>query len=251
MRAKNGRLWTTLHEGKYEVRSLAEADLEEALNVLDDLFFTKESVCIACEINLPENAQARQELRELCRVSALDGVSLIMKHVESGRIVAVSFNKLMSTPPPGEDPFFVKFRDEKVHSPQALSLMNYMITIESKVDVGALYNIDCSCELMFLGTLPEYGRLGLARALTEVTIELTRELNQGQGLEDVAEEMRDKRPTAVTALWTSVFTQKIGKAVGFEVVNSVPYNEFEHNGKRFDERIDPLHTFSEQAVYKI
>jgi len=129
--------------------------------------------------------------------------------------------------------------------------MNYMIAIESKVDIGALYNIDCSCELMFLGTLPEFGRLGLARALTEATVQLTQELNQGQGLDDVAEELRDKRPVAVTALWTSVFTQKIGKVVGFKVVNSVPFNEFEYNGKRFDERIDPLHTFSEQAIYKV
>jgi len=51
-------------------------------------------VCVACEINLPENLQARQELRELCRITALDGVSLLVKEVETNRVVSVSFNKV-------------------------------------------------------------------------------------------------------------------------------------------------------------
>ncbi|XP_017953693.1 uncharacterized protein LOC108649183 [Drosophila navojoa] len=251
MRAQNGRLWSTLHNGKYELRSLAKADLEEALNVLNDSFFINESVCNGCEINLPENIQARQELRELCRITAQDGVSLIIKHVESGRIVAVSFNKLQFAPPPGEDNFFVKFYNEQAKSPQAKALMNYMITMDAKIDVCAEYNMDCVCELMFLATLPEFGRQGLGRALAEITIQLARELSQGQGLEDVAPELQDKRPKAVTALWTSLFTQKIGKAVGFKVLNTVPYSEFEYNGKRFDERIKPIHEFSEQVMFKL
>ncbi|EDW68172.1 uncharacterized protein [Drosophila virilis] len=251
MRAQNGKLWSTLHEGKYEVCSLAREDLEEALNVLDDSFFINESVCIACEINLPQNTQARQELRELCRITAQDGVSLIMRHVESCRIVAVSFNKLQFAPPPGEDNFFVKFYNEQVKSPQAKSLMNYMITMDSKIDVFAEYNLDCVCELMFLATLPEFRRLGLGRALVESTVQLTRELGQGRGLQDVAKELQDKRPAAVTALWTSVYTQKIGNAVGFMVLNTVPFNEFEFNGKRFNERIGPEHEFSQQAMYKL
>ncbi|XP_023177073.1 uncharacterized protein LOC111603635 [Drosophila hydei] len=251
MRAENGRLWSTLQNGKYELRSLAKADLEEALNVLNDSFFVNESVCKGCEINLPENGQARQELRELCRITAYDGVSLIIKHMKSGRIVAVSFNKLQFAPPPGEDNFFVKFYNEQSKSPQAKALMDYMITMDSKIDVCTEYHMDCVCELMFLATLPDFGRQGLGRALTETTIRLTRELEQGQGLEDVPPGLQDKRPKAVTALWTSLFTQKIGKAVGFQVLNTVPFSEYEYNGKRFDERIEPIHKFGEQVMYKL
>lgn len=152
-------------------------------------------------------------------------------------------------PPAGEDPFFVKFRKEKAHSPQAQCLMDYMISMDSMVDAMAVYSLDCVCELMFLATLPEYGRLGLSRALTEMTVQLTRELGEGHEFEDVAEGLRDKRPKAVTALWTSHFTQRIGLALGFKVLNTVPFSRFEYNGKRFDERIDPLHKFSEQVIY--
>ncbi|KAH8288715.1 hypothetical protein KR054_008356 [Drosophila jambulina] len=266
------RITLSLNSGKFEVRSVTEADLEEALDVLDNSFFLNESVCNACEINLPENAQARRELRELSKITALDGVSLLVKEVESDRVVAVAFNKIqvnksnycklnkaqMSvfidlpqfSPPPGEDHFFLKFLNESVKSPQAQCLMNFMIGMDERIDVCAMYNMDCFLELMFLSTLPSHGRLGLGRSLSEFSIQLTKELAAGKGLEDINGELRSKRPVAVTALWTSSFSQKLGKAIGFKVLNSVPYSEFAFNGKRFDERINPLHKFCEHVIYK-
>ncbi|KAH8330364.1 hypothetical protein KR067_001727 [Drosophila pandora] len=250
MRQQNGRVWGTLHDGKFEVRSVTQSDLEEALDVLDNSFFINESVCIACEINLPQNVQARQELRELCRITALDGVSLLVKEVETGRVVAVSFNKIQFSPPAGEEPFFLKFRNESAKSPEARRLMDFMIEVDEKIDVCAMYNMDCFCELMFLATLPTHERLGLGRALSKFTIELTQELANGKGLEDIDEKLRSLRPAAVTALWTSSFSQKVGKATDFKVINTVSYSDFEFNGKRFDERINPLHKFCQHVVYK-
>ncbi|KAH8369185.1 hypothetical protein KR009_003626 [Drosophila setifemur] len=250
MRLQEGRLWATLHDGKFEVRSVTQSDLEEALDVLDGSFFLNESVCQACEINLPESVQARQELRELCKITASDGVSLLVKEVESGRVVAVSFNKIQFSPPPGEEHFFLKFRNEKAKSLEARRLMDFMIEVDGRIDVCSMYNMDCFCELMFLGTLPSHERLGLGRSLSQLTIQLTQELAEGKGLEDIDENLRSKRPSAVTALWTSSFSQKIGKATNFKVLNTVGYSEFEFNGKRFNERINPLHKFCEHVIYK-
>ncbi|XP_037729109.1 uncharacterized protein LOC119559951 [Drosophila subpulchrella] len=249
MRVDNGRLWGKLHDGKFEVRSVTQSDLDEALDVLDLSFFVNESVCVACEINLPENQQARQELRELCRITALDGVSLLVKEVETNRVVSVSFNKIQFTPPPGEEHFFLKFRNEAVKSPQARCLMDFMIEVDGRIDVCAMYNMDCFCELMFLATLPSHERLGLGRSLAQFTIELTKELAEGKGL-DIDEKLRSKRPAAVTALWSSSFSQKVGKATNFKVLDAVSYSEFTYNGKRFDERISPLHKFCELVIYK-
>ncbi|EDV48107.1 uncharacterized protein LOC6553006 [Drosophila erecta] len=250
MRRENGRLWGTLHEGKFEVRSVTQSDLEEALDVLEGSFFLNESVCIACEINLPENRQARLDLRELCRKTALDGVSLLVKEADTGRVVSVSFNKIQFAPPPGEDHFFLKFRNEDVQSPQARRLMDFMIEVDERIDVCAMFNMVCFCELMFLATLPSHERLGLGRSLSQFTIELTKELAVGKGLEDIDEKLRSKRPAAVTALWTSSFSQKVGKATDFKVINTVSYSEFMYNGKRFDERINPIHKFCEHVIYK-
>eukprot|EP00099_Drosophila_melanogaster_P009592 NP_001262333.1 uncharacterized protein Dmel_CG31248, isoform B [Drosophila melanogaster] len=250
MRMENGRLWGTLHDGKFEVRSVTHSDLEEALDVLDGSFFLNESVCVACEINLPENRQARLDLRELCRKTALDGVSLLVKEADTGRVVSVSFNKIQYAPPPGEDHFFLKFRNEEVKSPQARRLMDFMIEVDGRIDVCAMFNMVCFCELMFLATLPSHERLGLGRSLSQFTIELTKELAEGKGLEDIDDKLRSKRPAAVTALWTSRFSQKVGKATDFKVINTVSYSEFEYKGKRFDERINLIHKFCEHVIYK-
>ncbi|XP_022220926.2 uncharacterized protein LOC111073102 [Drosophila obscura] len=250
MRAQNGRIWGTLHDGKFKVQSVTAADLEEALNLLDASFFINESVCIACGINLPQNAQSRQELRELCQTTAQDGVSLLVKEVATGQTVAVSFNKIQYTPPTGEDHFFLKFRNEVAQSDQARRLMDFMIEVDERIDVCAMYNMNCFCELMFLATLPSHERLGLGRTLAKYTIELTKELAEGKGVEDIDEKLRCLRPAAVTALWTSSFSQKVGRAANFKVLNSVSYEDFQFEGKRFSERISPLHKICEHVIYK-
>ncbi|XP_061395743.1 uncharacterized protein LOC133331361 [Musca vetustissima] len=249
MLATNGRLWSTTCDGEIEIRSLTEDKLEESLDVLDGSFFLYESVSIGSEINLPENKQARQELRELCKITAEDGVSLIAIEKASGKPIAVAFNKIQYIPENGDDVFFLKFRNEKAHSPQAQSLMDFMIAVDAEYDVFEKFQFKCTCELMFLATLPEWGCKGIAKVLTQHTVELTRELKDGKGLEFIHPSLRHRRPEAVTVLWTSNFSQKVGKAVGFKSLNAVPYTKFHFNGKTFSDRIGPIHKGCEHAVY--
>lgn len=62
--------------------------------VLNSSFFLNESICNATEINLPENIQARKELRDLCRQVAQDGCSLVAIEKSTDITVAIAFNKL-------------------------------------------------------------------------------------------------------------------------------------------------------------
>ncbi|XP_037955575.1 uncharacterized protein LOC119685384 [Teleopsis dalmanni] len=251
MRPNNGRLWAKVNNDKFEIRSLTQDKLEEALNILDASFFLNESVCNGCEINLPENRQSRLELRELCRITAEDGVSLVVVEATSGKIVSVAFNKIQFLPDNNEEPFFIKFRNESTHSIQAQALMDFMIEVDGKVDVFSMFKIDSLCELMFLATLPDYERNGFGNMVTKYTIELTRELSQGIGLDDINPDLRTKRPKAVTAIFTSLFSQKIGKLNDFQILSTNPYTEFIFNGKTFDQRINPMHKNSHHVVLLI
>uniref|UniRef100_A0A0A1WG81 Urease accessory protein UreF n=2 Tax=Zeugodacus cucurbitae TaxID=28588 RepID=A0A0A1WG81_ZEUCU len=248
MRANDGRLWGKFNNDEFEVRSLTKSGLEEALEILDKSFFLNEPICIACEIHLPENAQARSELRELCRATADDGVSLVANHVQSGKIVGVLFNKLQYIPPNGEDPFFIQFRKECTKSPQAQCLMDFMNHVDSETDVFELYKIDTLLELMFVATLPEWGRRGIGSQLIRYAIQLARELSEGIGVDEIHPQLRDKRPKAVTAIFTSIFSQKFGNSQNFKVINRVPYTDYAYNGKTFDQSINPLHKTSEHCA---
>lgn len=64
------------------------------MQVLEGSFFLYESIAVATKINLPENVQGRKDLRELSRVTADDGVSLIALEKSTGKPIAVAFNKI-------------------------------------------------------------------------------------------------------------------------------------------------------------
>uniref|UniRef100_A0A1I8PTA4 N-acetyltransferase domain-containing protein n=1 Tax=Stomoxys calcitrans TaxID=35570 RepID=A0A1I8PTA4_STOCA len=251
MQPPSGRLWSTICDGQIEIRSLTEDKLEESLDVLDGSFFLYEMVSIGSEINLPENVQARKDLRELSRITSEDGVSLIAIEKATGKPIAVSFNKIQYIPENGDDVFFLKFRKEKAKSSQAQSLMDYMIEADAAYDVLEKLNLQCTCELMFMATLPEWGQKGIAKALAKHSIELAKELKDGIGLERLHPSLQGRRPQAVTVLWTSNYSQNVGKAVGFKVLNTIPYTHFKYNGKTFAERIGPIHKDSQQAIYML
>lgn len=60
---------------------------------MDD-FYVNENVCKGCEINLPKNKQARDELTKLCLDVAKEGVSVLAREVATNRIVGIMFNKI-------------------------------------------------------------------------------------------------------------------------------------------------------------
>lgn len=127
--------------------------------------------------------------------------------------------------------------------------MDFMIDVDSETDVFELYKIDTLLELMFLATLQEWGRRGVACELARYTIQLAHELSEGVGVNEMHLQLRDMRPKAVTAIFTSIFSQKAGRSQNFKVINSVPYTRFTYNGKTFDQSINPLHKTAEHVVF--
>lgn len=127
--------------------------------------------------------------------------------------------------------------------------MNYMIDMDQRINVFDQFQIDCVMEIMFLATVPEFERKGIGHDLTKYSILLAKELWKGIGTEHIDNSLMKRVPKGVAALWTSSFSAKIGQKLGFQVLNTVPYNEFSFNGKTFDEVIGPIHTQSEQVFY--
>ncbi|KAL5274128.1 hypothetical protein ACFFRR_000718 [Megaselia abdita] len=237
------------NNGEIEFIQLTKDYVEDAVDMLYRSFFLNESVSKASEIDLPGNPSSikgREELAELCRVAAKDGVSVVAKHVPTDKIVSVAFNKVQLNPSGGKT-FFEQFRDDSCTSPNAKNLMNYMINMNKMCNVFTKHSIDCVIELMFLATLPEFGKKGIAYDCSRYTIELAKELSKGIGMENISTEFQGKFPKGVAALWTSTFSAKIGKKLGFEVLNTVPYTEFSFNGKTYDQSIGPVHPKSEQV----
>lgn len=116
--------------------------------------------------------------------------------------------------------------------------MQFMIEVDSKFDVFAEYNVDCSLEIMFLAVLPEYCRRGIARDLCKYSIDLATEIKNGFLLDALPEDIRMLRPKVVTAIFTSLYSQKIGYNLGFKNVYEMPYSDLVFQGKTFAERLN-------------
>ncbi|XP_055644863.1 uncharacterized protein LOC129780529 [Toxorhynchites rutilus septentrionalis] len=237
-------IWGKCCNDEVEIIYYDEQYRERSLNVLRKSFFVHEAVCIGSEVNI--DPQAQKDLEQLCLDVARSGTSLIARHVPSNEIVGVSFNVLQTPSAPDDANYFESFRDNHCISECSKNLMQYMITMDSKVDLFKKFNINCLLEIMFLATVPDFEGKGVGTKLVECSVELARSLKNGE-----ANESKHKRPELVSSLFTSRISQKVGTKNGFKQVNEVPHGEFVFRGKSYSERIGPDHPTSVLVIKEI
>lgn len=205
-------------------------------------FLDHECVCTGTKINKPESTAARLDLELLCKEVVKDGVSLIARHISSNEIVAVSFNKIQILS--DEKSFFESFKDNKCKSEQSKSLMQFMINVDSRVDLFKIFDTNCLLEIMFLATIPEYMGKAIGHKLCEYSIELGRELKNGTFKGYLPSDLKNRKPKIVSAILTSTYSQKIGDRLDFQRIVEAFYNEFEFDGKTYSDRIGEIHPSS-------
>lgn len=239
--------FTTKH-GKYRIECLSGATFPGALKVIREAFCQDESVCIGTEVN--KNPVAIEELLELCADAALDGASLVAVASDTGEVAAASFNKLqVATSDSSEKPFFEIFAEQRCTQPSSKALIKYMADVDARCNLFETYNVDCSLEIMFLGTLAPHRKNNLGTLLSTYSIELGRKLKDGPiatfthsdlGSKYTMMQNRkpiNKVPKICQAIMTSIATQKIAKKLEFTVHLRIPFTEFLYDGKPYSERI--------------
>lgn len=152
---------------------------------------------------------------------------------------------------PGDLNYFESFRDEHCISESSKSLMQYMITMDSKINLFEKFNIDCLFEIMFLATLPEFEGKGIGSTLVSCSVELAKLLKNGQAIENLPDDSKHKRPKMVSALFTSKISQRVGSKNHFKQINEVPHSEFVFRGKTYTDRIGLEHPTSILVVKEI
>lgn len=72
-------------------------------------------------------------------------------------------------------------------------------------------------------------------------MEVAKELAEGKSLELLPENLRNYRPGAITAVFSSNYSQKIGQDLGFETLHEAFFSDFVYKGKTLAERITDGH----------
>ncbi|KAJ8917469.1 hypothetical protein NQ315_005516 [Exocentrus adspersus] len=230
----DSKVLDTSDDGQIVYVSLTPQLLEGALNVLRKGFFPHETVCTA--VDLINNPGAVTELVEFCVITAKDGVSVVAVEKPTNKVVGIAFNKLQLKNYSGESSFFESYAKSCKHS-SSRDLIQCMIDLDAECDLFDHCNVDCLLEVMFLGVLPEFRNKGIGRRLCEVSIKIAESLKKGENvkhaLEDGQELSLEPAPQLVSALFTAAASQKIGRALGWEIAARGSYEKFFHEGKSF------------------
>lgn len=146
-----------------------------------------------------------------------------------------------------EKSYFERFSDNCKYE-SSKRLVDFMINVDSRMNLFEHYNVNCILECMFLATLPAYQRQRIGELLISSSLEVGKELRRGENVRipvtihgDKEVTNADAMPSLVTYIATSNYSLKIAMRLHFERHLQVSYDEFEFNGKRFSERIGAEH----------
>ncbi|XP_018302510.1 uncharacterized protein [Mycetomoellerius zeteki] len=239
------RPWGSTENGQIEYESLSDDTLEGALNVIRKSFFLYENVCIGVELNSEPGAS--KELEELCLYAAKDGVSVVAIDITTNEVVGVAFNKIQVSSNSSEKSFFECF-SENCRYKSSKALVDFMIDVDSRTNLFKHYNVNCILEIMFLATLPNYGKRRIGEMLIASSLEIGKELRcsknvripitiQGSNIVTNANAV----PALASAIMTSNYSYQIAMKLHFDQLLDVPYDEYEYNGKKYSERISKEH----------
>ncbi|XP_018392162.1 PREDICTED: uncharacterized protein LOC108771387 [Cyphomyrmex costatus] len=236
------RPWGSTENGQIEFESLSDETLEGALNVLRKSFFLYENICKAVE--LISEPGASKELEELCLYAAKDGVSVVAIDIATNEVVGVAFNKIQVPSSNSEKSYFECF-SENCRYKSSKALIDLMIDVDSRIDLFKHYNVNCILEIMFLATLPNYGKRRIGEMLVASSLELGNELRRGknvripimiQGSNEVTN--ANVVPALASAIMSSDYSYRIAMKLHFDQLLVASFDEFEYNGKKYSELLN-------------
>lgn len=146
-----------------------------------------------------------------------------------------------------EKSYFEHFSDNCRYK-SSKALMDFMIHVDSRINLFEHYDINCILELMFLATLPEYRNRRIGELLISSSLELGRELKHGTNVRipvtvHGSKELTNNNtvPTIASAIMTSTYSRRIAMKLNFDRLLETSYDEFEFDGKKFSETIGQKH----------
>ncbi|KAG5880658.1 hypothetical protein JTB14_022820 [Gonioctena quinquepunctata] len=144
---------------------------------------------------------------------------------------------------PGDKAFVEKLAKSRL-SPATRRLIDIGTYEASQFDLFEHCNVDCYLEILYLGTSPAYRSRGIAKKLSQVSVEVARRLNKGENVKhslDGEDLELEPVPKVVSASFTSPYSMRIGRSLDWEIVTVVNMRNYLVDGK-------PLPHLSDMSV---
>ena len=172
---------------------------EEFVDFIYDSFFTRERLSIGTGLNRKPNFAAKPMFRSWLA----DGLSLIAVDNATNRIAAIALNFIVL-------PSFCSPANDSKLGNELRTMFSFLDELDKGYDIFQQFNADRGVELVFLCVHQDYCGRGLAKKLTETTLEIAKEA----GFAFVK-----CNPTAKA-------TTHIFEILGFETINEMKVKDF-------------------------
>lgn len=190
-------------------------------------------------LNEPEAEQSRSEFMWFIRETLKDGLSVIARDVNTGKLVGHVINKLQVPSEPNELSFNDNFVENICKGDESREMMRLMFAMESEMNIYELFKVNTMLEIMFLGVLPDYQRKSIGLKLVEISLQVAKDVKNGVALSLLPPDMREhgKQLQVATAIFASNYSKRIGDVLGFKVHLECFYDQIVYKGKTYCDRI--------------
>lgn len=208
-------------------------------DVLANGYFAGECLGIGLGLNTAAQRAALAEIQRLPIDSLNDGLTILARCTQTGRIVGHVINKLIVEDKSGAPSYFERFMNDECKEAASKEYIRYILEMDARVNMFEIHRTDVLLEVMFLGVHPEFTRRSIGLKLVEFSLQLGRDLRAGKHLERLPAEQRSaaRRLGAATALYASNYSKAIGERLGFALHDEIFYDQMEFGGVVLQDRI--------------
>uniref|UniRef100_A0A1B0FGS2 N-acetyltransferase domain-containing protein n=1 Tax=Glossina morsitans morsitans TaxID=37546 RepID=A0A1B0FGS2_GLOMM len=209
--------------------------------LFQNYFSKNENLGIALNLIGCQDTRASQE--KFLRLLLKDNISFAARHIPSQQLAALCVNKIEVNKI--ENSSHTTEAEPNVGIPKMEKIGEIIHHMTTSFDVYKEWQGNCIIELTFLSTRTEFCRRGLALHLTDFILDYGRKLKEQDSKEalDLPAHVKGQRSEALTSVFTSRFSQRIGEKLGFVTLFREEYTKFSFEGETLAEKIDPQHKY--------
>ncbi|PSN33297.1 hypothetical protein C0J52_21153 [Blattella germanica] len=241
------RVWKKSDDGRFKWMTLTAKYLPETIDLFRKSFYVHEPVCKV--VGLAHTKKGGDQFAKLLADVAEDGMSVIAVEVATDKVVGAALNKLQYV-------CFSQYKEDPEKSvlerhrspdndPAVTELIDFENQIEEEVDIFSRLGVNCLIDHMFLATHPDFYGQGIGLNTVVATVEFAKALNKG---EDIVVPISEDKfpwkktppplPEAVTAMFTSSVSQKIGYNLGWEEISVISYEKMYYQGQSYISKLE-------------
>ncbi|XP_066262632.1 uncharacterized protein [Euwallacea similis] len=208
---------------------------KEVFNLLHRSFYRNEDISVA--LGISNHEECFPEFDKMVKWQLKQGLSIAAVDTDSDRVVAVAINFIYNH---SNIEDFYKAQIEASKHPVSRKNFQFIMDVNKFFNIWEFCKVDM-CFESWLDVAPEYRKRGIAKKLSELTIDFAKAMKAGNDITFPIDDEELKRPPdqpeIISVISTSGVSEKLVGKLGFKCAAKVNLNGFVYDGIPLSDKI--------------